>query len=209
MTKIVVIGTGGHARSCLDVMLTAGLDVLGAVGDPVSGADGGRLQIPVLGGDEILPALLRQGHRTAFVAVGANRVRARITAQMQAQGWEFATVIAPSAHVAATSTVGPGSIVISGAVVGPYSTIGAGVIINTMASVDHDCVLGDFAHVAPGTHLAGTVSVGTGAFLGVGVSVIPGSTIGSWATVGAGGTVIGDVEDESTVVGVPARSKER
>jgi UDP-perosamine 4-acetyltransferase len=39
----------------------------------------------------------------------------------------------------------------------------------------------------------------------LGSKVIPGITIGSEVIVGAGGVVIGDINDGETAVGVPAR----
>ena len=47
--------------------------------------------------------------------------------------------------------------------------------------------------------------VGDGALVGIGASVTPGRTIGAWAVVGAGAAVVSDVEEATTVAGVPAR----
>ena len=49
------------------------------------------------------------------------------------------------------------------------------------------------------------VVVGEGALVGIGANVIPERTIGAWSVVGAGATVIEDVPERATVVGVPAR----
>jgi UDP-perosamine 4-acetyltransferase len=203
VTGIVVLGTGGHARSCLDVALAAGIDVGGCVGP----APQGSLQTHYLGDDDVLPALRQKGATEAFVAVGDNRVRQRLTGAARQLGFRLCTIVSPSAYVSSSSTVGAGTVVMHHAVVGPYAALGAGAIVNTSASVDHDCILGDFSHVAPGAHLAGNVSVGAGTLLGVGACVIPGVSIGEWATVGAGSAVIDDVLRGSTVVGVPARSR--
>jgi UDP-perosamine 4-acetyltransferase len=203
VTGMVVLGTGGHARSCLDVALAAGLDVAGCVGP----APQGSLQAPYLGADDVLPALRERGVTEAFVAVGDNGIRQRLTSETQRLGFRMRTLVSPSASVAPQSTFGAGTVVMHHAVVGPYARIGAGAIINTSASVDHDCVLGDFTHVAPGVNLAGDVAVGAGTLLGVGSCAIPGVTIGEWAIVGAGSTVIDDVLAGSTVVGTPARPR--
>ncbi len=78
-------------------------------------------------------------------------------------------------------------------------------IINTGITIDHDCKIGDFVHLAPGVNLAGGVLVEEGSFLGINSSVIPYKRIGKWVTVGAGGAVIQDVPEFTTVVGVPAK----
>jgi len=195
-----MLGTSGHARSCLDVALAAGVEVRGCVGPQPQG----QLQVPYLGDDDLLDALHAAGATEAFVAIGDNRVRQRVTEKVTSRGFRMTALVSPHAYVAPNATVGDGSIVMHQAVIGPYSTVGNGAIVNTGAAIDHDCMVGDYAHVAPGTHLAGNVTVGSGALLGVGTSVIPGATVSGWATVGAGATVIRDVPTGITVVGTPA-----
>jgi UDP-perosamine 4-acetyltransferase len=199
---VVVIGNGGHARSCVDAWPEdAALRPVGCTG-PDADEHG---ELPYLGTDDDLEALHRSGLRHAFVALGAPGLRSRLTARAVDAGFTIVSVVAASAQVSRTASVHPGSAVLRGAIVGPYTTVGAGAIINTGASVDHDCVIGEFAHVAPGTHLAGTVRVGAHALVGVGASVRPGTTIGEGAVVGAGAVVVHDIPAGATVVGNPAR----
>src|SRR6202044_2035528 len=76
-TPLVVVGGGGHAKVVLDVLrLDLRFRVVGVV-DPAR-IGGQVLEFPVLGGDEILPALRAQGVMAAFVAIGDNRTRQRI-----------------------------------------------------------------------------------------------------------------------------------
>jgi UDP-perosamine 4-acetyltransferase len=200
-----MIGTSGHARSCLDILDSIGRTVVGCVGDP----PGGDLQAPYLGSDETLARLRTQGVTDAVIGVGNNEVRRRLMAELELLGFHLPSIVSAHAVVSKTASVGRGSVIMHGVIVGPYSSIGAGAIINTAASIDHDCAVGDFAHVAPGTHVAGTVNIGRGSFLGVGVSVVPGVVIGEWSTVGAGAAVIDDVPPRKTLVGVPARELSR
>jgi UDP-perosamine 4-acetyltransferase len=200
MSGVVVLGTGGHARVCVDVLQAAGHLVAGCVG----GTPTGPLQVRHLGGDEVLGDLVTQTTE-AFVAIGDNRTRQRLATTLTQLGFRLVTAVHPKATVSSAATVGSNVVIVAGAVVNAYACIEDGAILNTACSVDHDCRIGAFAHVAPGVHLAGTVDVGEGAFLGVGTSVIPGRRIGAWATVGAGSVVVRDVEAEQTVYGVPAR----
>ena len=203
MSELVVLGTAGHARSCLDVLATAGLNVRGCVGS----APTGQLSAKFLGGDEVLPELLADGVTDAFVAVGDNRIRARLVADLLRLGFTLPPVVSSAAFVSPSATIGMGTVVMHHVVVGPYSVIGDAAIVNTGATVDHDAKIGHFVHLAPGTNLAGDVTVGDGAFLGVGSSVIPGVAVGDWAMVGAGATVIADVPSGVTVVGTPAKQR--
>jgi acetyltransferase-like isoleucine patch superfamily enzyme len=49
------------------------------------------------------------------------------------------------------------------------------------------------------------VKIGEGAEIGTGAVIVPGCAIGDWSIVGAGAVVTGNVPDDATAVGVPAR----
>ncbi len=201
---VVVVGAGGHARVCVDLLLEdPEIRVVGCVGS----SDGRPSRVPLLGGDEILPEQAAAGIRHAFVAVGANDVRRRLVGRLRADGWELVTAVSRSATVSPTVRLGANVAVMAGAVVNAFAELGDGVIVNTGATVDHDCRLDEWVHVAPGTHLAGTVHLEEGAFMGVGSSAIPGSRVGAWSTVGAGGVVVRDIPPGIVALGVPARSQ--
>ena len=201
-TGVVVVGAGGHAAVCIDLLLEAGMEVVGAVS---AGPSARSLQVPVLGTDAELPRLHADGLRHAFVAIGDNRARQRVSAEVKALGFSPVTAVSPRAHLAETVRLGSGVAVMAGAVVNAYTTLGDGVILNTGATVDHDCVLEPYVHIAPGCHLAGTVVAAEGVFVGIGSSVVPGCRLGRWSQLGAGSVVIGDVGDDALALGVPAR----
>jgi UDP-perosamine 4-acetyltransferase len=202
MSGVVVIGNGGHSRACIDAWASkSGMQPVGCTGLDFTEPS----EVPYLGSDDALPGLFAQGYRHVFVALGDSRLREKCFRNAVELGFTVCALVADSAQVARTATVGAGAAVLRGAIVGAFAQVGEGAIINTGASVDHDCMVGPYAHIAPGTHLAGNVRIGAHSMLGVGVSVVPGVKIGAGATVGAGAVVIVDVPDGQTVVGVPAR----
>ncbi len=203
--RVLVIGAGGHARVCIEVLLeTPGLTVVGAVSDDGAGRDG--LGIPVLGRQDDLQELALSVDGNALcVAIGDNGVRSRISQEVTESGWSTTTIVSRAATVSPTVELAPGCQLLPGAVVNAASTLGAGTIVNTNASVDHDARVGEFVHIAPGAVLGGDVTIGDRAFVGLGARVLPGRTVGSDAVVGAGAVVVEDVAPGTTVVGVPAR----
>jgi sugar O-acyltransferase (sialic acid O-acetyltransferase NeuD family) len=202
--KVIMIGGGGHAMSCLDAADPRRLEFVGYVSpDPDE-----RLPLKYLGDDDALEEL-RADVAFAFVALGDNALRCRVSDRVTRLGFELATLVADTARVSPYASVRPGAAVLHGALIGPRSEVGTGAVINTGASIDHDCVVEEFAHIAPGAHLAGGVRIGTGAFAGVGASVVPDVHVGPWAVVGAGAVVINHVPPRETVVGAPARSRRR
>lgn len=207
--RIVGIGAGGHAKVLLETLLARGdVEVIGLLdADP---AMKGRmvLGVRVLGSDELLGGLRRDGATHAFVGVGGtgdNGPRRRLFELARRSGLQVLSVVHPSAVVSPSAELGEGTCVCPGAIVAAGARLGCNVIVNTGAVVEHDCVVGDHAHVASGAVLAGGVIVGDGAHIGAGASVKQGVRIGIDSVVALGAAVIDDVPDRVVVGGVPAR----
>ncbi|THC45657.1 acetyltransferase [Massilia sp. Mn16-1_5] len=200
---VIVVGASGHAKVCIELLQAIGETVLCCVG---AGDDGATcLGIPVLDGDHHLARLRDEGQSRAFVALGSNRLRARLGGYLRELGFELVNAISPHAVVSPSATLGSGIAIMAGAVVNADATIGDLAIVNTGATVDHDCIIGVAAHVAPQCALAGNVSIGDGAFLGVGCKAVPWVEVGAQSTVGAGAVIISAIPPRVTAVGVPAR----
>ena len=206
MTDILVIGAGGHARVAADVIRVAGVYRIHGFFDSLKPERNGSAfeGSTILAGADLLPKL-REHVEYAVVAIGDNPARMRLAEAAQKLDFKLATLVHPSAVVAASVILGPGTVVFAGAVINPATTIGANVIINTGATVDHDCRIAEGVHIAPGAHLGGHVTVGRGALVGLGAAVKPAVTIGPSAIVGVGAAVVNDVAPGVTVGGVPAR----
>jgi UDP-perosamine 4-acetyltransferase len=202
-TGVVVVGAGGHAKVCIEL--------LNATRQPVAVCVAGEdapehcLGVPVLRGDHHLADLRQQGFEQVFVALGSNSMRERLAIQVCALGFELVNAISPAAIVSPSVEIGVGVAIMAGALINAEAIIEDLVIVNTGASVDHDCRIAKAVHLAPGTRLAGHVVVGARAFLGIGSAVVPGITIEADATVGAGAVVTRTVFAGTTVVGIPAR----
>jgi UDP-perosamine 4-acetyltransferase len=202
--RLVIVGAGGHAKVVVELFRAmGGFEILGLTdADPQARSVMG---VPVLGGDEQLPALRREGVGLAFPAIGDNHLRARIGAQLKALGFALPNAISPGATISPSAVLGEGVAVMAGVVINAESRIGDFAIVNSGAVVDHDGRIGAAAHVGPGCALAGCVTLGERSLLGAGVSIIPGVSIGADAVVGAGAAVTCDLADRVVAVGVPAR----
>lgn len=204
----IVLGGGGHARvliECLD-----GEEGLLGITDPDERLWGTTLcGIPILGGDELLPELVRNGARSFVVGIGSTRSTGARAALFDL-GVSLGLTPRPAVHATAccsrSAVVGQGVQLLPGAIVNAGARLGDNVLINTRAVVEHDCIVGEHAHVATGALLAGGVRVGAHAHIGLGACIREGVEIGAGATVGAGAVVIKDVPPGTTAVGVPARS---
>lgn len=88
--------------------------------------------------------------------------------------------------------------------VGPNSRLGLGVLINARANVHHETEIGDFTEIGPGALILGQVKIGKKCRIGAGATLLPGITIGNSVIVGAGAVVTRNIEDNQTIIGVPA-----
>jgi sugar O-acyltransferase (sialic acid O-acetyltransferase NeuD family) len=166
-------------------------------------------EIPVIGGDDLLPKLVQEGAEYFLIGVGSTgdtKPRRRLFEIGLSHKLKPLTVIHPSAIFSPTAEVGAGSQLLPGSVLNAGARLGLNVILNSGAIVEHDCVLQDHVHVATGAVLASTVRVGTGAHVGVGSTVREKITIGEGAVIGAGAVVVRDVLPYTVVFGVPAQS---
>lgn len=200
---IIVVGAGGHAKVCIELLRAMGESVAYCVG-ALDGRDN-CLGVPVLPGDENLSFLRSEGYSRVFVAVGINQIRKRLSTLCTQQGYQLVNAISPHSVISPSAILGQGVAVMAGAIINAESVIDDLAIINTGATVDHDCRIAEAVHIAPQCALAGNVTVGSQSFLGVGCKVIPDIIIGERVTAGAGAVVICNIEADATAVGVPAR----
>ena len=209
LPRLVGVGAGGHARSLIDAVHSAGAwQIVGLVDRDVALWGQTILGCSVVGGDECLEDLFASGTRAAFIGVGGvgdNGPRMAIFARLRALGFELPGVQHRSAIVAPSAGLGAATVVLAGAIVNAEAVLGDNVIVNTGAIVEHNCEIGSHAHLGPGCRLGGQVRVGEAAHVGIGATVRQGISIGAGAIVAAGAVVVADVPPRITVAGVPAR----
>ena len=209
LQRCLIVGGGGHARVVIDCLRASRAAQPVAIVDADRALWGTRvLEVPVIGADELLPQLKRQGIRTFVVGLGGtgdNEPRRRLFELSLGHGLTALTVRHPSSVCSVWAYIGAGSLLGPAAVVNAGASIGANVIVNTAAVIEHDCVIEDHVHVATGATLCGTVIVEAGAHIGSGATIRQGIHIGKGAVIGAGAVVIDDVPPAIVVAGVPAR----
>ena len=144
-----------------------------------------------------------------IVAIGDNQIRDQKLRLLKEAGAPLVNLIHPSATVSRYSKLGTGCVIVAGAVINADCIIGTGVIINTGSNVGHDCIIGNSVHICPGASLAGGVVVGDLSWIGIGSSVRQLVEIGPSSTIGAGATVVKNVLKDTTVIGMPAKAKQK
>lgn len=209
----IILGGGGHAKVLIDALRLSRAAAIRGILDVDKSLWGKEvMDIPILGGDDLIPDLVKEGVTRFVVGVGStgkSDVRRRLYALGLDHGLVPLTVCHPVAVCSTWARVGPGSVLYPSAVVNAGAVLGVNVIVNTGAIVEHDCIIGDHVHVATGARLSGTVQVGHNAHIGAGATIRQGLSVGEGAIVGAGAVVVKNVEPWTVVAGVPARVIER
>lgn len=141
----------------------------------------------------------------AFVAIGDNKTRMKIFKNLVEANVDLPSLIHPAAVVSPSVGIGMGTLVCAGAIINAGSFIGSASICNSGAIVEHDCSVGDGVHICPGVTIAGNVKIKNNSWVGMGSSILQGICVGTGAIVGAGAVVINNIENNCTVVGVPAK----
>lgn len=201
MTELLVIGSGGHARTILDIALLNNLDVVGVIDVNYQNKEETIMGIPVIGNMDQLDDY-KTNETSVFVALGNNVEREEVIEKVTGLGYEIPILVHPTAIVSESVEIGFGTVICAGVILNPLVKIGRGVIINTGGIVDHESQIGDFVHLGPSVSVAGRVSVGKRSFVGIGSSIVDKVTIGKDTLIGAGTVVLKNVPDGSKVVGV-------
>lgn len=202
---IAIIGAGGHAKVLLDVLLLTQNIVVAFLEKDLKNNSVFR-GVPIIDESEFWKKY-KPNECKVVNGVGSVRStsqRLKVYERFLLKGYEFHSVIHPSAIISAYSELSNGVQVMAGTVIQAGCKIGANTIINTHASIDHDCQIGDHVHIAPGCTLSGKVIVGEGTHVGAGSTIIQGIHIGEKSIIGAGAVVIKDVPDLNFSKGIPA-----
>jgi sugar O-acyltransferase (sialic acid O-acetyltransferase NeuD family) len=186
--KLILIGAGGHAHACVDVIEQhGGYQIAGLVGKPEEMYDH-HLGYAVIGTDDELPELAKT-IQYALISLGQIKTpahRIRLFQQVVALGFELPSIIAPSAYVSRHANLGAGTIVMHGAIVNAGVTIGNNCIINTRALLEHDATVANHCHISTCAIINGNAAIGSGCFIGSGAIVKEGASLGLGCLVGMG-----------------------
>lgn len=208
MTKksIILIGGGGHCKSCIDLILSTNLYSIAGIVDVKEKIGQKVLDFSVIAADDSLDELA--GNYDCFaITVGQIKspvARIRVYDRLRLLGASLPVIVSPNAYVSPFATLGEGTMVFHHAVINAAARIGANCIINNKALVEHDAVIGNHCHVSTATILNGNIVVGNGTFIGSNATVRQGIDIGNFCIVGAGSVVLTDILSNTIVAGAPA-----
>lgn len=205
--KIVLVGGGGHCKSCIEVIeSTQKYDIIGILDLP---SEYGKkiLGYEVIGNDDDYLKFHNKGF-SFLVTVGQTKsvkLKKRIFNQLEKINANIETVIASTAYVSKHCKIGKGTIVMQNAFVNSDTVIGDNCILNTGCIIEHDSKISDHTHISTNAVLNGACALGKEIFVGSHVCISNNISIASNVIIGAGSTVIKNIKESGTYVGVPAK----
>lgn len=202
-SKIVVFGSGGHAKVLIDILEKQGSHKIIALVD-YRPQHSHLYEYSIITEDDFFANPIS---KMGFIAVGDNFLRQKIVKKVLSKipDFIFVTAIHPSAQIARNVSIEEGTCLMAHTSVNSDSRIGRHVIVNTNSSIDHDCTIEDFVSIAPNAALGGNCHVAKCSAVSIGAVVMHGISIGPNSVIGAGATVIRDLEPDGTYVGTPAK----
>lgn len=202
--KIVMLGGGGHCRSCLDVIRDAGMEIAGIVAPAPAPEIAG---VPWLGEDTWItqPEASRFRYLVAVGQINNSNLRKKLFLSLQSCNLDCATVVSRRAVASPNSSIGKGCIVMHRAVVNSGAKIGENCIVNTGAIIEHDSQISSHCHISTGAIINGSAHVGEGCMIGSGAILLQGVKVAANSVVGAGAVVTKDIDTPGTWLGIPAR----
>ncbi|MGV3665409.1 MAG: acetyltransferase [Leptospira bouyouniensis] len=196
---LLLLGAGGHAKSCIDVIEAEGrFQIVGLIG---SEEERGKeiLGYKIVGTDkDLLQAKSISNHIIICIGQIKNfESRYQMFFHLKKLGFSLVSVVSPKARIARSAQIGEGTIILHNVIVNSDVKIGNNCIINTGSILEHDVRVGDHTHISTSCVLNGGVTVGDCTFVGSGTIVKETVSIGSKVIVGMASKVLKTIPDST------------
>lgn len=166
--QIYLIGGGGHCKACIDVIEQEGRFEIAGLLDTAEKVGQIVLGYKVVGTDEAIEGLHKNGHQF-LITLGQIKSalrRIELFTRLKDLDANLPSIVSPRSYISKSATLGKGTIVLHDALVNAGALVGDNCIINTKALVEHDATIGDHCHVSTGAIVNGGTAVGAACFVG-------------------------------------------
>lgn len=185
MKSILIIGGGGHAKSCIDVIVHDKEFSISGINDPKISTSPFQ-DIPLIEGS--LEELFAD-YKIVFLGIGFiknSSSRKNLIKKIQQIGFSTPSFISPFAYSSIDSKIGEGTIIMHQALINTHVYIGSFSIINSQALIEHDVQIGSNCHISTGAVVNGSTTIGSNTFIGSNAVIGNNLTIGDNCIIQAG-----------------------
>ncbi len=188
MKDLILIGGGGHCKSCIDVIEAAGEFKIVAIVDVQEKVGTNILNYKISHTDDDLEQLIKK-HTNVLICLGqikSPELRIRYFDLCSRKGAKFPVIVSPRSYISRYATIGEGTIVMHDALINASAVIGKNCIINTKSLIEHDAQIGNNCHISTAAVVNGGVSIGDNCFIGSNATIAQQVTIAENSIVSAG-----------------------
>lgn len=172
MRPLLIIGGSPFGRLVRALAEDADRDIAGFVDDFNQGES-------ILGRTDELGTRFAPADVDLAMAIGYNHLEARLAMfrRLIERGFEFPTLVHPTARISARASLGAGCLVMANADIDAFTRIGDACVVWPNATISHDNTIGESTFVSPAATLCGFVSVGELSFIGANSTIVDGSVL--------------------------------
>jgi len=205
--KIILIGGGGHCKSCIDVIeqenkydIFGILDVKEKVGEAILG-------YKIIGVDDDIHKYIKEGYHFLITLghIGKPDLRESLFKKIKKLNGNLVTIISPFAYVSKKSKIGEGTIIMHHALINTNTNIGNNCIINSKALIEHDTIIGNNCHISTGSIINGGVKIGNNCFYGSNSVSMQYISIVDDTIIGAGSFIRKSILEKGIYAGNPVK----
>jgi sugar O-acyltransferase (sialic acid O-acetyltransferase NeuD family) len=198
MKKIIIFGSGGHCKACIDVIETQKkFKIVGLVDNKKNSL----LKYRILASDKKLK-LISKKVRFALIAVGHlkdSKIRENLYKKAKYFKFNFPTIISPLAYVSKHAIIGPGTIIMHGSIVNAGASVAENCIINTNSVIEHDVKIESHCHISTGVIVNGGAFIKKNTFIGSCAVINQNIIVGKNCFINANIFVEKDLKDNSRI----------
>ncbi len=198
MNNIILIGAGGHAKSCLSLLETQKKYKIAGF---VDNKEKSFLNYKYLGNDEAL-TILRKKYKYAIISIGQiknSQPRKLIYNKLIKLNFNLPTIISSYSVISKYSNIGEATLIFNHVLVNANSRIGNNCIINNKANIEHDVIIGNNCHISTGSLINGNVTIGNNVFIGSGAIIFNNCKIGDNVIISAGSIIKKNIKKNTII----------
>ena len=188
MNNLIIIGNGGHAISCIEVIEAENkFKILGLVTEKHA-VKNHKIKYSHIGSDIDFIKLFKKS-KNAFIAIGFIKDsinRANLFNKLKKIGYYLPVIVSPTSYKSDQSTLDEGTILMHNSFINSQVKIGKNCIVNTGSIIEHEATIGDNVHISTSAVVNGAVEIGSGSFIGSNSVIKEGVKIGKNCIVSAG-----------------------
>lgn len=210
MKRLIIIGARGFGREVYNLALDCKIEnevfsIKGFLDDKSDVLLGYNNYPPIISSVENYEV---QPDDVFACALGDVNAKIKYIDLILKKGGKFISLIHPSVQIGLNTQIGNGCIIRTTASISCDVSIGSFVTIMGYSILGHDVKIGDYCHLGAYSFLGGFSQLKENVTLHPGAKILPHKIVKKNAIVGAGSVVLKNVNENTTVFGIPAKKIE-